>query len=298
MTTYLPALRKKWEKGKLILRHYVALTKSRQTLMLLTTGVAGFMSSRCPWINFPSIFAVAGSLFLAISGSTVLNMWYDRDVDARMHRTCQRPLPAGLIRPEEALTLGLLLSAIGVAWAFMINSLFGSIVFLGLFIDVLIYTMWLKRRTAWSIVLGGISGGMPILAGRAYGAERIEWVGIVLALAVLFWIPTHLLTINIQYHREYELAEIPIFPSKYSAPTIRKIIAISNIAAVIAMAVACIGISISAPCLSMILTLSVGLLALSISSMIRPSISLNYGLYKYGSIYMLSAMILVAMGTM
>ncbi len=266
--------------------------------MLLLTGIAGFISSRCPWINYSTVFAVGGSLFLAISGATVINMWFDRDIDAIMQRTCQRPLPSGLIQPNSALAFGLFLSIAGVGCAFLMDSLFGLIVFLGLFIDVLIYTIWLKRRTAWSIVLGGISGGMPILAGRVYGAERIEWIGIVLALAIMFWIPTHLLTSNLHYRRDYERAGIPIFPSIYSASTIRKIIAYSNVAAVFAMGIASVGISISVPTISMIMILSLGLLVLTVFSMKNTSKSVNYGLYKYGSIYMLSSMILVVIGSM
>ena len=140
------------------------------------------MSARCPITNWWILVAVAGSLFLAISGSTILNMWYDRDVDAKMERTCWRPLPSGKIEPREALWLGLIISTAGVVWALMVDVLFGLVVFAGLFFDVVVYTIWLKRRTLWSIVWGGISGGMPILAGRALASGKIDLVGIVLAL--------------------------------------------------------------------------------------------------------------------
>ncbi|MGB7095024.1 MAG: UbiA family prenyltransferase, partial [Anaerolineales bacterium] len=147
--------------------NYWPLLKSLQTALLLATGLAGFMSARCPIFGWQILLGVTGSLFFAISGSTVLNMWYDRDIDARMQRTCQRPLPAGKISPRAGLTFGLILSVIGVAWAFSLSTLYGTIVFAGLFFDVVIYTIWLKRRTAWSIVWGGIAGAMPVLAGRA-----------------------------------------------------------------------------------------------------------------------------------
>ena len=146
---------------------YWPLIKSLQTGLLIITGVAGFMSTLCPYKNWQTVLAVTGSLFLAISGSTVLNMWYDRDIDALMLRTKKRPLPSGKISPREALILGLVLSLLGVGWAVAIDSLYGLIVFAGLFFDVVIYTIWLKRITPWSIVWGGISGGMPVLAGRA-----------------------------------------------------------------------------------------------------------------------------------
>ena len=85
--------------------------------------------------------------------------------------------------------------------------------FAGLFFDVVIYTLWLKRRTPWSIVWGGISGGMPILAGRVLAVGRIEWIGVVLALAVLFWIPTHILTFSMRYREDYANAGIPTIPA-------------------------------------------------------------------------------------
>ena len=116
--------------------NYWPLLKSLQTLLLLVTGLAGFISGRCPVMSWQLLFSVSGSLFLAISGSTVLNMWYDRDIDALMQRTCLRPLPSGKISPRAAFTFGLVLAVLGVAWALNLNTLYGIIVFSGLFFDV------------------------------------------------------------------------------------------------------------------------------------------------------------------
>jgi len=166
---------------KQIKSKYFPLIKSLQTGLLLITGLAGYMSARCPVMNMSSILALTGSLVLSISGSTALNMWYDRDIDAKMPRTSNRPLSTGETKPREALIFGLLLSIIGIGWALAIDPLYGIVVFAGLFFDVVVYTIWLKRRTAWSIVWGGISGGMPVLAGRVLGIGYIDWVGIALS---------------------------------------------------------------------------------------------------------------------
>ena len=131
------------------LRLYWRLIKSLQTGLLLLTGLAGYASGVVDW-HWPVVSGLTGSLFLAISGSTILNMWYDRDIDAVMGRTCERPLPAGRISPREALALGLVLGFSGVAWALVMDPLYGLIVFAGLFFDVVVYTAWLKRRTCWS----------------------------------------------------------------------------------------------------------------------------------------------------
>lgn len=277
------------------LRLYWSLIKSLQTALLLTTGLAGYMSTRCPIFNMWTIIGVSGSLFLAISGSTVLNMWYDRDIDANMSRTCTRPLPAGKIPPQEALFFGLTISILGVGWALAMDPLFGTIVFAGLFFDVIVYTIWLKRRTCWSIVWGGIAGAMPILAGRTLGLGYIDWVGIALALGILFWIPTHILTFSMRYHEEYQAAGIPTFTSTYNFQFTRIVIASSSVLAALVMGFAAYGIGMSWGYLRLMAVLSSGLLVLAMVSMIKPSERVNFGLFKYASLYMLGSMLLMTL---
>ncbi len=272
---------------------YWPLFKSLQTGLLLTTGLAGYMSCRCPVLHWQGLLALGGSLFLAISGSTVLNMWYDRDIDACMTRTCWRPLPAGLVSPPEALCLGGVLSTLGVGWALLVDPLYGLIVFAGLFFDVALYTIWLKRRTAWSVVWGGMAGAMPILAGRALGVGEIDWIGIALALAVLSWIPTHILTFGMRYHADYQQAGIPTFASVYGFQTTRVVIAVSSLLAALAIAAAAVGIGMMVGYLRLMAVFSGGLLLLAVGSILRPSERLNFGLFKYASLFMLSAMLLI-----
>ena len=275
------------------LRLYWPLIKSLQTGLLLATGLAGYMSARCPVFNIPTLLGLAGSLFLAISGSTILNMWYDRDIDSKMNRTHARPLAAGMINPLEVLRLGLAFSVLGVAWAIAIDPFYGLIVFAGLFFDVVIYTIWLKRRTCWGIVWGGISGGMPILAGRVLGTGSIDWIGIVLSISILFWIPTHIMTFNMKYHEDYKTAGVPTFPSTYGFQVTRATIAFSSIIAALMIGIAAYGIGMTWGYLRVLFVLSVGLLTLAVSSLLKPSERLNFGLFKYASLYMLSSMILM-----
>ena len=274
--------------------NYWPLVKSLQTALLLATGLAGFLSARCPIMSWQTLFGVTGSLFLAISGSTVLNMWYDRDIDALMQRTCQRPLPSGKISPRAGLTFGLILSILGVSWALSMSILYGIIVFAGLFFDVVVYTIRLKRRTAWSIVWGGIAGGMPVLAGRALATGQIDWVGITLSLAVLFWIPTHILTFNLRNYKDYQAAGIPTFPAKYGVQITQLTIAISSVIAAFMMGIAAYGIGLTWGYLRLMAVLTGGLLFLAMASILKPSDQVNFGLFKYASLYMLSAMVLLA----
>jgi protoheme IX farnesyltransferase len=280
------------------IRLYWPLTKSLQTGLLLSTGLAGYMSARCPVMHWYDFLGLGVSLFLAIAGSTVINMWYDRDIDAKMARTCARPLADGRVSPGEALRLGLVLSVLGVGMAVAMGPLYGLIVFAGLFFDVLVYTIWLKRRTCWSIVWGGISGGMPILAGRVYGAGHLDGIGILLTMAVLFWIPTHILTFSMRYHADYQAARIPTFPSTYGFHATRVIIAFSSILAALAISAAGVGIGVQWGFVRLLAVLSFGLLLLAVASVLRPTERVNFGLFKYASLYMLSAMILLSVGAL
>ncbi len=277
---------------------YWPLTKSLQTGLLLSTGLAGYMTARCPVMHWYDFLGLAASLFLAISGSTILNMWYDRDIDSVMNRTHHRPLADGRVKPGEALRLGLVLSVLGVGLAVWMAPLYGLIVFAGLFFDVVVYTLWLKRRTCWSIVWGGISGGMPILAGRVFGMGRVDGVGILLAIAVLFWIPTHILTFSMRYFEDYQSAKIPTFPSTYGFPATRFIIAAASLIAAFSIGMAGILIGVQWGFVRLLAVLSAGLFMLAVSSIFRPTERVNFGLFKYASLFMLSAMIVLSVGVL
>jgi heme o synthase len=273
-------------------RLYWALIKSLQTGLLLMTGVAGYLSAHVP-VRWNELSQMIPSLFLAISGSTILNMWWDRDIDAKMKRTHKRPAPAGEVTAGEVLRLGLFISAAGVGWALLVNALYGAVVFAGLFCDVVVYSMWLKRRTCWSIVWGGIAGAMPVLAGRALAVGRIEPIGLLLAAAILFWIPTHTLTFSLKFFDDYKAAGVPTFPSTYGIGFTRLAIASSSAVAALAMSVASIWIGVAEGILALIIVLSAGLLFLAATVVFAPSDKTNLRLYKYASLYMLCTMLLI-----
>jgi len=136
-------------------RCYWSLIKSPQTGLLLATGLAGYFSVRIPANAWPTLLGLVISLTLAIGGSTVLNMAHDADIDSRMKRTCWRPLPSGQVSVREAAILGSILSALGVSLALAMSPLYGTIVFAGLFLNLVIYTLWLKRRTP--LLAGGVA---------------------------------------------------------------------------------------------------------------------------------------------
>lgn len=276
------------------IRLYWPLIKSTQTGLLLATGIAGYLSAGTP-IGMSTLLGVSLTLFLAISGSTILNMWYDHDIDAKMKRTHKRPAAAGILSRVEVFWVGMVISILGVGGALLIAPLYGAVVFAGWFFDVVVYTLWLKRRTCWSIVWGGISGAMPILSGRALATGQIDLVGILLALAILFWIPTHTLTFSIKFREDYANAGVPTFPSTYGETFTRATIAVSSVLAAVAIGWASVLIGVSAGYLRLIAVLTAGLLLLAFATFRVQSERVNFGLFKYASLYMLSSMIILAM---
>jgi protoheme IX farnesyltransferase len=188
----------------------------------------------------------------------------------------------------------MVISIIGIGGALAINLLYGLIVLAGWFFDVVVYTLWLKRRTCWSILWGGISGAMPILAGRVLAVGGIEMVGLLLAGAVLFWIPTHTLTFSIKYAEDYSAARVPTFPSTNGLDTTRAVIALSSIIAAASIGVASVMIGVQAGILRLLIVLSSGLLLLSFATVFQPSERVNFSLFKYASLYMLISMLLLS----
>jgi protoheme IX farnesyltransferase len=285
-----------WQKPVARLRAYWTLIKGLQTGLLLVTAAAGYASGCCMHPGSPSLLVVLGSLLLAIGGCTVLNMYFDRDLDPRMSRTAHRPLPTGMVSPAGALYFGLLLTGLGLTWSFALDPQYGALVSLGVFLNVAVYTVWLKRRTPFAIVIGGLAGGMPALAARTLVVGKVDLVGLLLDLGILLWIPSHMLTFSIKYADDYRQAGIATFPAAYGVRVTRLLIAFSSF---VTMAVMLwVGWQLALPGLYLWLLGGLGavLSGLTLLSILRPSGRMNFVLYKGASIYMLSSMLVLILG--
>ncbi len=139
-----------------VLRFYIRLIKTPQTALLLFTAVAGYRSASGNLALPEILLAILGLLFV-ISGTTAINMVFDRDIDTIMERTRTRPIPAGVISPKAAFTFGLVLIVIGMSGNYWISLPYATVVLAGIFFDLAVYTLWLKRRSPWSIVFGGLA---------------------------------------------------------------------------------------------------------------------------------------------
>jgi protoheme IX farnesyltransferase len=277
---------------------YWALIKSRQTLLLLATGVAGYLSAQPEAASLQEAGLMLFSLFAAISGTTAINMVVDRDIDARMARTADRPLPTGTVSPTEAMVFGGVLVAAGVGTALWMRVIFGVVIAVGVLFDLVVYTLWLKRRSPWSIVFGGISGGMPILAGRALSVGQVDGLGLLLALSVLTWIPAHIMTLSMRYADDYQRASVPTWPTVHGFDSARRFIAVANAVRILALVWAGWLLRICPYSLALLGLSGTVMLGLSLWSMWRPSKKLNGLLFKFASVHMLGSMVLITLGAL
>ncbi len=275
-----------------LIRFYIQLIKTPQTGLLLLTAIAGFRSATNEHTLVTVFLAMAG-LLLAISGTTALNMVFDHDIDNVMERTKSRPLPQGNIPDKSAIIFGFLLIIIGMLINFRISIIYGIIVFGGIFFDLIIYTLWLKRRSPWSIVFGGLAGGMPIFAGRVLAVGVVDLPGILLGLAILLWIPTHILTLAMNYSKDYKLAGVPTFPNVFGFKSARYFIALSNVIAGAILIFVFYLLNITNSGMVILILSTFLLISFSIKLIISPSKESNFAMFRYASIYMGIAMLIL-----
>jgi len=196
-------------------KNYVEVTKPPIVLLLVFTSLATMIIA---WKHTllpltPTLLAVAMvSITAASAGCDTITSYVDRDIDAVMNRTKHRPIPSGRIAPGKALSWGLFLAAVGLALAYWIN--FISFVWIGLGIidNVIVYSLFLKRRNPLNIILGGISGGLPVMFGWSAVTSSVELLPILLAALVVLWIPGHIWSLAIFTKEDYKRARVPMLP--------------------------------------------------------------------------------------
>ncbi|MGA2785406.1 MAG: heme o synthase [Candidatus Bathyarchaeia archaeon] len=196
-------------------KNYVEVTKPPIVLLLAFTSIATMIVA---WnrtlIQFnPGTFLIAFAAITASSaGCDTLTSYIDRDIDSVMKRTRHRPIPSGRISAKRALVWGLLLSGVGVALAYSINALSCLWISLGVLDNVVVYSLLLKRRSPTNIILGGISGGLPVMFGWSAVANNVTLLPVLLAALVVLWIPGHIWSLAIFTKDDYTRARVPMLP--------------------------------------------------------------------------------------
>jgi len=197
------------------LKNYVEVTKPPIVLLLVFTSFATMIvawgQTQLPLTPLVLIGGVA-SITAASAGCDTLTSYVDRDIDKIMHRTRRRPIPSGRISPNRALVWGLLLAALGLALALWINPLSFVWIALGVLDNVVVYSLLLKRRSSLNIILGGVSGGLPVMFGWSAVTNSISLLPILLAALVVLWIPGHIWSLAIFTKDDYERAHVPMLP--------------------------------------------------------------------------------------
>jgi heme o synthase len=190
---------------------YLALTKPKVQSLLLLTTVTTMLVAGDPSLGLIALTCLGG--YLSAGGAGAVNHWYDRDVDARMARTADRPVPAGRVAPRAALAFGCALAALSFAeLSLTVNLLAAVLALCGFLGDTLVYTMWLKRRTAQNIVIGGAAGAVPPLVGWAAVTGGLDGTALYLFAIVFFWTPPHFWALSLLMKDEYEKVGIPMLP--------------------------------------------------------------------------------------
>src|SRR3954452_23962753 len=205
---------------------YVALTKPRIIELLLVTTLPTMVVAQrglpSGWLMLATL--VGGSL--AAGGANAINMYVDRDIDALMKRTQNRPLVTGEVTPRAALIFAITLEVLAFAelWYF-VNLLSAVLAISATFFYVFVYTLWLKRTSSQNIVIGGAAGAVPVLVGWASVRDSLSLAPVVLFAVIFVWTPPHFWALAVKYRDDYAAADVPMLPAVTSlARTARQIV--------------------------------------------------------------------------
>ena len=191
---------------------YIELMKPRVMSLVVFTALVGLLIAPGhvhPMAAFTALLCIA----VGAGAAGALNMWYDADIDARMTRTAARPIPAGQVAPGEALAFGLML-AVGsvVVLGLLINIIAAALLAVTIAFYVVVYTMWLKRRTPQNIVIGGAAGALPPVIGWVAATGSIAVEPVLLFAIIFFWTPPHFWALSLYRTEDYVHAGIPMLP--------------------------------------------------------------------------------------
>ncbi len=267
--------------------NYVEVTKPRIWLLLVFTAVGGLVVASGTDIEWYTASTMLTAVTLGSAGSNTLTNFLDRDIDAVMNRTRLRPLPTRRIHPaSRALYFGLTLCLISIVLAAMINLVCLILMFIGIFDNVVIYSRLLKRRNPTNIILGGFSGGMPVLIGYASVRNEITILALFMASLVMVWIPTHIWSLALHSKEDYSKVNVPMLPVVVSEKTTVRVISATSILMVILSLLAPVFSPLGLVYICTALALGVSILAISLWLFIRPSKRISWLVFKTSSPYL------------
>tara|TARA_B100000686_G_scaffold339138_1_gene412697 strand:- start:625 stop:1455 length:831 start_codon:yes stop_codon:yes gene_type:complete len=186
--------------------------KPRVMSLVIFTCVVGMLIAPTQ-VNFINAAISLIAVAIGAGAAGALNMWYEADLDALMKRTCLRPIPTGKVTKNQALIFGLSTSIFSILVLYLFSNLLSALMLsITIFFYVVIYTMWLKKRTAQNIVIGGAAGAFPPIIGWTIATGSIELEPIILFLIIFFWTPSHFWALSLFKTEDYSNANIPMLP--------------------------------------------------------------------------------------
>jgi heme o synthase len=213
-------------------KNYYELTKPKIWYLLVFTAFGSALTasllfdiplSPLTWV------LLLGGIAAGSAAADTITGYNDRDIDAIMDRTKDRPIPSGRVSPKNALIFGLILTALALIFSWLINLWAFLLMTFGLFDNIIIYSKWLKRRSQSNIILGGFSGGVPALIGYVTVTTQNIEIGLVMAGLVFLWIPTHIWSLALHVRKDYEKAKVPMLPVVSEEKRAVRIIAITTL---------------------------------------------------------------------
>jgi protoheme IX farnesyltransferase len=191
---------------------YFELLKPRVMSLAIFTAIIGLLLAPNNIHPFLAVFSII-AIGAGAGAAGAINMWYDRDIDRVMDRTKSRPIPSGRVNPEEALTLGIVLSIFSIILLFVAsNYLAASFLFLSIIFYIFIYTIWLKRITPQNIVIGGAAGALPPVIGWFAVSQDFSMFPVLLFMIIFLWTPPHFWALSLYRSDDYQRAGIPMLP--------------------------------------------------------------------------------------
>jgi protoheme IX farnesyltransferase len=271
------------------IKNYYELTKPKIWYLLVFTAFGAAISASWLFdipISLTTWIFLLGGVAAGSAAADTLTGYNDRDIDAVMERTKDRPIPSGRISPKNALIFGLTLASISLIFSAFINIWAFLLMAFGLFDNIIVYSKWLKRTSKYNIVLGGFSGGAPALIGYvAVTLQHVE-IGFVMAGLVFFWIPTHIWSLALHVKEDYKKANVPMLPVVSSEIKSVRIIALTTLMMVVFGILPFFFNQFGLIYLATAAIFGIVMLVLSLWLLVKPSEKASWLVFKFSSPYL------------
>ncbi|HDP70003.1 MAG TPA: protoheme IX farnesyltransferase [Actinobacteria bacterium] len=267
------------------IKDYIEVTKPRSVLLLVFTALAAaFVAIKSYPVGSWTLAITTIALILGTGGTNALTCYIDRDIDAKMARTKNRPIPSGRIEPKKALIYSLILIFIGTALVYFLHPLAALFMLLGVADSALVYNAIAKRRSPLNIILGAPAGGMPVFVAWSAIAGKVELVPVMMALLIIFWTPIHIWSLALYFSDDYKKVRVPMLPIVTGHETTIRWIALFALALVVFSFF--LIPSFGKIYLTVSIAIGIVIVILSIRLLFKPTKKMSWQLFKFSSPYL------------